>query len=79
MRFLARTDEERVLFAEIDRERNLTSDYGKGRQSDRLFDEHELPEEYQEEYLKQAIEPRPSVRITAVAPESAKLLIMMMA
>lgn len=58
---LARTDEERVLFAEIDRERNLTSDYGKGRQFDRLFDEHELPEEYQEEYLKQAIEPEPVV------------------
>jgi ATP-dependent helicase STH1/SNF2 len=58
---LARTDEERVIFAEIDRKRNLTCDYGKGRQFDRLFGEHELPEEYQEEYLKQAIEPEPVV------------------
>lgn len=58
---LARTDEERVLFAELDRQRNLTCDYGKGRQFDRLFGDSELPEEYHEQYLKRAVEPEPVV------------------
>lgn len=53
---LARDDSERVLFAEIDRERNLKSDYGKGRQFDRLFMEKELPEIYTAKYLMKAEE-----------------------
>lgn len=53
---LARDDNERVLFAEIDRQRNLTSDYGKGRQFERLYSEKELPEIYQEQYLAKVAE-----------------------
>lgn len=53
---LARDDNERVLFAEIDRQRNLTSDYGKGRQFERLFSEKELPDIYTAKYLAKAAE-----------------------
>lgn len=58
---LARDDSERVLFAEIDRQRNLESDYGKGRQFERLFSEKELPEVYQEQFLQEAVNPEPVV------------------
>lgn len=53
---LARNDDERVLFAEIDRKRNIESDYGKGRQYDRLFTDKELPEIYTAAYLAKAAE-----------------------
>lgn len=58
---LARSDQERLLFAEIDRERNKDSDYGKGRQYERLFSEKELPQIYQEKFLQEAVEPEPIV------------------
>lgn len=44
---LARSDEEREFFAQMDAERNVTSDYGKGQgRLDRLLSASELPEQF---------------------------------
>lgn len=48
---LARSDDERILFGEIDRDRNANSRYGK---NERLFQEKELPHIYTREYLMEA-------------------------
>ncbi|VBB88438.1 Catalytic subunit of the SWI/SNF chromatin remodeling complex, putative [Yarrowia lipolytica] len=52
---LARNDEERILFAQLDAERHATSQYGKGK-IERLFTEEELPEAYKRD-IKLAVEP----------------------
>lgn len=46
---LARSEEEQVIFKQIDEERNKLSPYGRDKRFDRLFTDEELPEELKQD------------------------------